>query len=63
MLLPTTLLHLWEANERESVAEYLCTDCHPNILIDFSNLLFMKYGPPAIIELKAEINDYKCNLV
>jgi hypothetical protein len=55
----TELLDTWEdelnsglPHQKQIVASMIVHDCHPNVVIDFANLLFMKYGPPAIMELK-----------
>ena len=51
------LLKEWEEGTRDIVASMLVRDCHINVVIDFANLLFMKYGPMAVIELKGYINE------
>lgn len=44
--------HLDIPDQKRVVASMIVHDSHPNVVIDFANLLFMKYGPPAIMELK-----------
>jgi hypothetical protein len=55
----TELLDTWEdelnlgiPGQKQIVALMIIHDCSPDVVIDFANLLFMKYGPPAIMELK-----------
>jgi len=43
--------------QKKIVASMIVHDCHPNVVIDFANLLFMKYGPPAIMELKQLVTE------
>jgi hypothetical protein len=60
----TELLETWEdelnlglPGQKHIVASMIVHDSHPNIVIDFANLLFMKYGPPAIMELKQLVTE------
>lgn len=49
--------HLEIPGQKRIVASMIVHDCHPNVVIDFANLLFMKYGPPAIMELKQLVDE------
>lgn len=51
------LLEEWETGDKMIVAAMIVHDAHPNIVIDFANLLFMKYGPMATMELKGYVNE------